>query len=163
MKYFVPCHLIAGWQHFLTAIIQETLTHLHPSNMTYLPPKYDIFPPFWYNFAPFGVTFPPLFLTHLAYYLFLIIWWIIRLWLVMNNLICLVPFFHGISTALLPCHPNTFPPRLLNYYIEAFRLLLLLLLLRHTRTKKTNPLFDPQGASRFWWAQKQNCPKLSKF
>ena len=22
--------------------------------------------------------------------------------------------------------------------------------------------FDPQGASRFWWAQKQNCPKLSK-
>ena len=28
--------------------------------------------------------------------------------------------------------------------------------------KKTNPLFDPQGASRFWWVQKQNCPKLSK-
>ena len=27
---------------------------------------------------------------------------------------------------------------------------------------KSNPLFDPQGASRFWWAQKQNCPKLFK-
>ena len=30
------------------------------------------------------------------------------------------------------------------------------------QSKKTNPLFDPQGASRFWWVQKQNCPKLSE-
>ena len=51
----------------------------------------------------------------------------------------------------------------LNYYIEAFRLLLLLLLLlRHTRTKKTNPLFHPQGASGFWWAKKQKLPEIAQ-
>ena len=40
--------------------------------------------------------------------------------------------------------------------------LLLLLLCRHTLSKESNPLIDPQGVSRFWWAQKPNCPKLFK-
>ena len=30
------------------------------------------------------------------------------------------------------------------------------------QSKKTNPFFDPQGVSRFWWVQKQNGPKLSE-